>query len=250
MMKKKKDEKQQPKKIETNNMDLSYILRFALGKENMKNIKNCEIEVVATDEQLAAALYHSFNKAGASKVNSSYMKPMEPLPLHKRRTSRLHKREEIAYEAPKSDEPTLSMEGVPAMPPVVGFPEQKDNAPTMAPIEMAKEVSQEELKAGVKVTAVGELVDFDQKDTDVVEEGKETEVDETPVLPQDDVPQVPSAAGLPTQKDETEEADEEETPATEEEPVEEVPAEETPKAEEEPVEETTELETPTAETQE
>ena len=39
-MKKNKDEKQQPKKIETNNMDLSYILRFALGKENMKNIKN------------------------------------------------------------------------------------------------------------------------------------------------------------------------------------------------------------------
>ena len=64
---------QQPltKQTNTKNMDLSYILRTAVGNAEMKNLENYDIQVVATDELLAGELNARFNEVGATKVKTS-----------------------------------------------------------------------------------------------------------------------------------------------------------------------------------
>ena len=67
------------KKVNTKNVDFSYILRIAVGNENMKNLADYDVEVVASDASLAGAIDEKFAEAGASGVKTSYLEPIAPV---------------------------------------------------------------------------------------------------------------------------------------------------------------------------
>ncbi len=76
-------------------MDLSYILNTAVGNQNMKNIKDYDIQVVASDVELAEKIDSRFNDAGANQVKTSYL---EPIPT-KGKNGRAPERKAVSYKA-------------------------------------------------------------------------------------------------------------------------------------------------------
>ena len=99
-----KNEQQNFKKKTTNtkNMDLSYILRTAVGNENMQNLADYDIQVVASDASLAGKIDERFNEAGASGVKTSYLEPIAPLDP---KTYRPPVRKMVAHVAPSKEAP-------------------------------------------------------------------------------------------------------------------------------------------------
>ena len=215
-----KKTEQQPltKQTNTKNMDLSYILRTAFGNAEMKNLENYDIQVVATDEFLAGELNARFNEVGATKVKTAYLTPVDPVPLHERRTRRFPNREAVAYVPPKAEEE-------PIMPPVVGIPERVIATDVPETIEVAEEVSKEEIESGVEVTATAQLVEEKVEEPKTVEEEEET-----PTLSTEE-PMLPPVVGIPEEKTAEEEVTAEEVDSTEETEIqtEDAPAPETPK---------------------
>ena len=196
---------QQPltKQTNTKNMDLSYILRTAVGNAEMKNLENYDIQVVATDELLAGELNARFNEVGATKVKTSYLTPVDPVPLHERRTRRFPNREAVAYVPPKAEEE-------PIMPPVVGIPDRAVETVLPETVEMAEEVSEEEIEAGVEVTATAQLVEAETEEKETAKEEEETSMLST------EEPMLPPVVGIPEEKTVEEEVTAEEVAPTEE----------------------------------
>ncbi len=64
------------KQTVTKNVDLAYILNTAVGSQNMQNIKDYNVEVVASDEELAKSIDSRFVEAGAEQVKTSYLAPV------------------------------------------------------------------------------------------------------------------------------------------------------------------------------
>ena len=55
-MKKEQQQNFKKKQTKTQNMDLSYIIRTAVGNENMQNLGDYGIEIVASDAELAGKI--------------------------------------------------------------------------------------------------------------------------------------------------------------------------------------------------
>ena len=89
------------KKVNTKNVDFSYILRIAVGNENMKNLADYDVEVVASDASLAGAIDEKFAEAGASGVKTSYLEPIAPVDP---KTYRPPVRKMVAHVAPAKEE--------------------------------------------------------------------------------------------------------------------------------------------------
>ena len=89
------------KKVNTKNVDFSYILRIAVGNENMKNLADYDVEVVASDASLAGAIDEKFAEAGASGVKTSYLEPIAPVDP---KTYRPPVRKMAAHVAPAKEE--------------------------------------------------------------------------------------------------------------------------------------------------
>lgn len=89
------------KKVNTKNVDYSYILRIAVGNENMKNLADYDVEVVASDASLAGAIDEKFAEAGASGVKTSYLEPIAPVDP---KTYRPPVRKMAAHVAPAKEE--------------------------------------------------------------------------------------------------------------------------------------------------
>ena len=89
------------KKVNTKNVDYSYILRIAVGNENMKNLADYDVEVVASDASLAGAIDEKFAEAGASGVKTSYLEPIAPVDP---KTYRPPVRKMVAHVAPAKEE--------------------------------------------------------------------------------------------------------------------------------------------------
>ncbi len=97
----KKEKQTRQKQTVTKNVDLSYILHTAVGSQNMQNIKEYNVEVVASDAELAGKIDSRFNEVGAQQVKTSYLAPVEQ-PVSKGAVPR---RTEVAYSS--QEIPTL-----------------------------------------------------------------------------------------------------------------------------------------------
>ena len=88
------------KQTNTKNMDYSYILKTAVGYKNMENLQNYDIEIVASDETLAAEINTKFNEVGASQVKTSYLEPAAPVSYNKREVRFAPIRKFVKYQPP------------------------------------------------------------------------------------------------------------------------------------------------------
>ena len=108
-MKREEHQKLRKKQIVTKNMDPSFILSTAVGYQNMNDLNDYKVEVVASDKKLAGSLNQSFNQLGAD-VKTSYLEPVTPkIPLAIS-TYRPPVREFVEYEEEKTivEEETVS----------------------------------------------------------------------------------------------------------------------------------------------
>ncbi len=100
-MKREEQQKLRKKQVSTKNMDPSFILTTAVGYQNMKDLKDYKVEVVASDRELAGSLNKRFNEVGAS-VKTSYLEPIDvkrPLAIS---TYKPPVREFVSYEEGES----------------------------------------------------------------------------------------------------------------------------------------------------
>ena len=74
-----KNETFKKKTMNTKNMEFSYILRTAVGNKNMKNLADYDVQVVASDAELAGKIDEDFAKVGANEAKISYLEPIAPL---------------------------------------------------------------------------------------------------------------------------------------------------------------------------
>ena len=74
-----KNETFKKKTMNTKNMEFSYILRTAVGNKNMKNLADYDVQVVASDAELAGKIDEKFAEAGASGTKTYYLEPIAPL---------------------------------------------------------------------------------------------------------------------------------------------------------------------------
>jgi hypothetical protein len=133
------------KKVNTKNVDFSYILRIAVGNENMKNLADYDVEVVASDASLAGAIDEKFAEAGASGVKTSYLEPIAPVDP---KTYRPPVRKMAAHVAPAKEE--AASEVVEEAPVEEAAPAEEVPVEEVAP-EVVEETPVEEAEATTEV---------------------------------------------------------------------------------------------------
>ena len=162
-MKKDKQQKANVKQTNTKNMDYSYILKTAVGHKNMENLNDYDIEIVASDKDLAGEINARFNEVGANNVKTSYLEPAGPVTYNKRELRFAPIRKFVKYEAPVE----VVAEPVEAVEEPVGAVEEPAEA-VVEPVETVAEPAE----------AVAEPVETVEEPTEIVEEPAEAAAEE------------------------------------------------------------------------